>query len=69
MKKEQPRLRRSLDADNEIRFNQQEIQRLLKKAAAEEMRKVDLLRSVGVPAGPIHSVTIDLAKVQASPKK
>lgn len=53
MKKKQPRLRRALDADNDIRFNQQEIRRLLKQQEEEGN------------AGP----SIGRAAVQAPPKQ
>lgn len=49
MKKKQPRLRRSLDADNDIRFNQEEIRRLLKKREAEAPASVTLVPAQALP--------------------
>lgn len=54
MKKKQPRLRRSLDADHDIRFDREEIRRLLKEQKEEGM---------GV------SATIDATKAQAPPNR
>ena len=49
MKKKQPRLRRALDADNDIRFNQEEIRRLLKEQKAEAPASVTLVPAQAPP--------------------